>query len=166
MQTLDSVPPAWFRQLDTTDGQGDGCGSSRFDCVMSGAAVLDRETGLVWERDPADFAYNWFVARGSCVGGSAGGRYGWRLPTDAELRTLFNPATYNLYPDAPFVGITGEYWTSNSSVSNSNNAYSVTVGATWDIASDHKSTPLTNKGGWCVRGGGGHDWSYYPLTAP
>src|SRR5262245_61970541 len=44
-------------------------------------AVLDRETGLVWERAPDTIARTWSVAAGRCASLKKGGRFGWRLPS-------------------------------------------------------------------------------------
>jgi hypothetical protein len=67
---------------------------------FSSDAVLDRETGLVWARrlvaDSVPAGVNWFTADSACSGLIVGNRGGWRLPSDAELRTLIdfsNPVT-------------------------------------------------------------------------
>ena len=55
----------------------------------NGEAVLDRETGLTWQRTLD--AYSW--SRGNaCNLVSIGGRWGWRLPTLPELLSVFDPA--------------------------------------------------------------------------
>ena len=60
-------------------------------------AVLDRETGLVWERDPVSahpFAVSgiWEAATTICRQVWTGGRAGWRLPALNELASLFDPS--------------------------------------------------------------------------
>jgi hypothetical protein len=54
---------------------------SSFSCV----AVLDRETGLVWEQTPDSTAFTWAAALDHCTMLLDGGKLGWRLPTDEEL---------------------------------------------------------------------------------
>lgn len=55
-------------------------------------AVLDRETGLVWERSPDGSPRTWFDAVRGCWLISVGGRMGWHLPTIEELASLLDPA--------------------------------------------------------------------------
>jgi hypothetical protein len=43
--------------------------------------VLDKETGLVWERSPSTSATNWFFAIGEAYAKYLGGRMGLRLTT-------------------------------------------------------------------------------------
>src|SRR3990170_9161874 len=44
MRTLEELQPSWSKKI--TDA------SKRFETVLDGAAVLDKETGLVWEQSP------------------------------------------------------------------------------------------------------------------
>src|SRR5262249_23712454 len=63
-------------------------------------AVLDRETGLVWEKSPSSTPLPWedpnapVNAATHCNQLKVGNRAGWRLPTVQELATLidFDPA--------------------------------------------------------------------------
>ena len=76
--------PSWDQTLPA---------STRFIVLsnFNSAAVLDRETGLVWERAPTAGTFNWFAAASVCQGLSTGGRLGWRLPSLQELQSLFDP---------------------------------------------------------------------------
>jgi hypothetical protein len=58
-------------------------------------AVLDRETGLVWERRPSMQPMAWPNARLFCAQKAVGGRGGWRLPAFTELATLIDPSVTN-----------------------------------------------------------------------
>ena len=56
------------------------------------AAVLDRETGLVWEKTPdLTTFYNWLDARVACTEKRVGGRRSWRVPSVHELASLLDP---------------------------------------------------------------------------
>ena len=48
---------------------------------MGSAAVLDRETGLVWERSPSSLTTDWFNAFNHCSFLNVGNRMGWRVPS-------------------------------------------------------------------------------------
>src|ERR671918_2705680 len=58
-------------------------------------AVLDRETGLIWQQCPSTTTVPWMLnnqftgfAVGNCYSAQTGGRTGWRLPTYEELQSL------------------------------------------------------------------------------
>ena len=63
-------------------------------------AVLDRETGLVWERQPGKEILSWPNARLVCAQKAVGGRGGWRLPAFDELSSLVDPGV-NSGPQLP-----------------------------------------------------------------
>src|SRR5262249_11284788 len=71
--------PAWDQTLAS---------STRFLILIgfSNQAVLDRETGLVWQRSPDTAPTTWLNARKGCINKSVGGvqRKGWRLPAINE----------------------------------------------------------------------------------
>jgi hypothetical protein len=78
------------------------------------SAVVDRETGLVWERAPQTTGHPWADARYQCANKAVGGRKGWRLPSIVEFSSLVDTSeTYNpsLPPRHPFLNIQqGTYW--------------------------------------------------------
>jgi hypothetical protein len=76
-------PPSWDQGID---------GPGRFKVLKAfdGAAVLDKETGLVWERASVDGFVDWANAVRECTLSDIGGRLGWRLPRIEELFTLLD----------------------------------------------------------------------------
>ena len=96
------LPQAWDKTLPAND-PGGACpnNSSRFTCVMSGFAVRDNETGLVWEQSPSTTATAWSSARFQCTGRTTGGRTGWRLPSVHELASLVDPSVPSPGPTIP-----------------------------------------------------------------
>jgi hypothetical protein len=79
-------------------------------------AVLDKETGLVWELSPHVAAVTWNEARTTCVNRVIGGQKRWRLPAPSEMRSLVGPAVDapgpNLPPGHPFLNVQPTaYWT-------------------------------------------------------
>lgn len=157
---------AWDRQLSGTDGTV--CQSSRFKCVLtSNAAVLDRETGLVWARNASLFLEN-IWSPDFCGGITIGGRAGWRLPTLEELMSLYDLTNVNPDPSLPdgfpFTNAvdTDGYWTGTTYANSPNMAYYVDFVGESDgapgtgpaAALKSSSTPYRI---WCVRGGQGND---------
>jgi hypothetical protein len=132
-------------------------------------AVLDRETGLVWQRTPGisgtDKAGSSFT---NCVGATTGGRFGWRLPTIAELGSLFDPhSTSGIgLPDGhPFIvtpAVVGSgFWstTVNTSVFNSEVTIDVFLTANSKVGNTTPnffvgSPNAQSYAAWCVRGPG------------
>ena len=148
--------PSWDQTLPA---------STRFIVLsnMSSAAVLDRETGLVWEKAPTTPASNWFDASFACHVLTTGSRMGWRLPTFYELASLLDPTAATTPPlpaGNPFVGIVAMfYWTATAIDAGPTRAqlvdFSVPAGAA--SPSGAAKTASTGFGGnsiftWCVRG--------------
>ncbi len=73
---------------------------SRFTVVLGGKAVLDKKTGLVWERSPDGERRDWSSAMSYCASKVVGGRKGWRIPVFAELSSILEPS--NQGGQAPF----------------------------------------------------------------
>jgi len=164
MKALDDLPPSWHQQLSATGG----CSSERFECVMpivvdpnsppgtEFTAVLDHETGVVWARHASTTSDNWSGAAFTCRAMQLGGRYGWRLPTIEELKSLTDTSPDHLPDDHPFLDVDTSgavaYWSLTSDGSNG--------AATMNYVNPGQNTgalkSLQNRY-WCVRGGVAYD---------
>lgn len=160
MLTLDSLPPTWFRSL-RSDDSADPCTSSRFNCVLSGDGVLDKETGLVWRRTADRNDVTWFAASAGCsllgLGTQAPPlvRLGWRLPTAEELLSLYQVGAVGALPGGhPFNQIdfgSQEYWTATDNPAQALEA--LTIGdyqGGSGFQYREKATGFADQ--WCVRG--------------
>ena len=149
--------PSWDQTLPA---------STRFIVLsnMGSAAVLDRETGLVWEQSPtapptAPNTFTWLAAQSHCNTLTVGNRKGWRLPTLQELASLVdgdpaNTSSPRLPPGHPFTNVQSSfYWSATSIASNSDFAWAVNFSNGFVVVGD-KSNDLFV---WCVRGGQGVD---------
>jgi len=157
MKTLDEIPPVWSQKLPADDGDPvTGCGSSRFECVLDGGAVLDKETGLVWEQFPVTLTYSWASACSHCYRREVDRRTGWRLPTIEELASLVDTTQSNpaLPEGHPFENVQSSYyWSSSTYADNPDFAWFVYfLHGNVDGSVKDVSRPV-----WCVRGGHGHD---------
>jgi 3D (Asp-Asp-Asp) domain-containing protein len=123
------------------------------------AAVLDRETGLVWQQSPdGTNTTNWEGAQFLCNDSAVGGRKGWRLSTLQELTSLVDPSVGfpgpTLPAGHPFSNVQSSYYWSATTF-----AGGATLG--WLVALDTGGVVQGNKGDahffWCVRGGQGVD---------
>ncbi|MBI5289409.1 MAG: DUF1566 domain-containing protein [Chloroflexi bacterium] len=145
--------PAWTRTL-AADNAGDTCNSARFECVLGGIGALDRETGLVWDRDPSAALRDWDSAFNNCLVRTVGGRKGWRLPTAAELGSIVDPSVpapdIMLPPGHPFTVAGVRFWSSTEGTSSSANAYYVD----FSIPDTEELSKISSSArAWCVRGG-------------
>ena len=127
---------------------------------FANAAVLDRETGLVWERSPDPTPARWGPAQTACRNKVVGNRFGWRQPAIQELMSLMDgdPANVDeprLPPGHPFVGISGFYWSGTSEADFPDRAYILRFSFQVFAGSVVKS--VNNIPSWCVRGGPGTD---------
>jgi hypothetical protein len=106
MKTLDEIPASWSQKIPD--------GAKRFEVVLDGAGVLDKETGLVWLRSPDSVKRTWYEALYYCRCLTAGGRRGWRLPTREELSSLEDmdvPTSPRLPAGHPFQNLpSGVFW--------------------------------------------------------
>jgi hypothetical protein len=144
--------PSWDQQLPA---------AQRF-IVLSNwnnEAVLDRETGLVWERQPVMDTFDWVTAMQQCRKHLTANRRGWRLASYAELTSLLDgtQSTPALPAGHPFLGIGGldVFWTATPEEgSNGTHAWFVEIGSadTWIVAGLNFTLRI-----WCVRGDSGQN---------
>ncbi len=140
--------PSWANRLDGLVGP-----AHRWKLVMGGEAVLDRETGLVWEQSPQSGLQFYREAVSECINRTIGGRKGWRLPSIHELASLIDPN--NTSPALP----TGH---SFSNIQSSSYWSATTLhgdpGVVWFANFSEGFVSNTSMAGaldaWCVRGGG------------
>jgi hypothetical protein len=116
-------------------------------------AVLDKNTGLVWEKSPQMADAKWNVARFICINKIIGGQKGWRLPSIPELTSLIDPSVAppgpTLPPGHPFVNVqSANYWSATTIAESPTAAWMVffNAGAVLNTKRDIKSQV------WCVRG--------------
>jgi hypothetical protein len=126
---------------------------------LGGAAVLDKETGLVWEQSPSTLTFSWAFAQAECNFLTTGGRLAWRLPTVQELASLVDPGVPPPGPKLPsghpFSDVQSDiYWSATT--------YDADTTAAWVVSFTDGSAEV--RGGksndryvWCVRGGQGVD---------
>jgi hypothetical protein len=151
MKSLEEIPGSWSRSLSSAGG----CVSERFQCVLNlDEGVLDRETGLVWDRQPSENTFDWDTAVRSCHDRNRGDRLGWRLATVSELLSLLDgQAGGGLPADHPFAltGPNDTYWTATPNTASTGRSMRV------DISDASVVDELTGAAhqAWCVRGPGG-----------
>ena len=158
-QTVSNGPyyatPSWDQTLPS---------STRFIVLsnFNSEAVLDRETGLVWERSPVSaLGIGWFDAVSACENLIVVNRLGWRLPSLQELTSLVDPTQRNpaLPPGNPFEGIASFlgsiFWTATTVVTDSTAAKAVDFSAGSITQISKVVPPLPHSGArfLCVRGG-------------
>jgi hypothetical protein len=145
--------PAWDQKLSAT---------TRF-VVLSdwnSEAVLDRETGLVWEQAPSTVAQTWGFARRLCLQSAKGGRRGWRLPSITELLSLIDPSVASpgptLPPGHPFTNVqsSGGYWSVTTNAQFPTAAWIGSFGGASTVGFVVKGEPdgTETEFVWCVRG--------------
>ena len=118
-------------------------------------AVLDKETGLIWERSPESGVFNWSGAARYCLKNNVAGTRGWRLPSVHELASVIDPSVAfpgpTLPPGHPFLTVqSAPYW---SATTNANY-----LAIAWYV---HFNNGVVSTGAktsatalvWCVRGG-------------
>jgi len=147
MKTLNHIPPTWSQILPTAE---------RFELVLGGAAVLDKETGLVWEQSPNTSSWAWNNAFNVCLGNTVGGRKGWRLPRVEELASLIDPTQSDpslpIDYDSFFSNVQPAYYWSSTAYENDANRARAVFLYNGGVGHGDKSYSYYV---WCVRGGQG-----------
>ena len=154
----------WDRILDSTNGDANGCNSDRFKCIFptaanpTGEAVLDLETGLVWERSQDSTSRSWAGAISHCAKREVGGRKGWSLPIREQLASLVATNTTSGGPviddGHPFQNVHLDfYWSATRSVLDPTFAWWVNFRQGFIDEGDTANTHRV----WCVRGGQSFD---------
>lgn len=150
--------PDKSKTMPANDGGPDGCDSTRFKCVMDGEAVLDKQTGLTWNRDTRfdNKSVSWQEAVNFCQTFVLGDKKDWRLATRDELTTLLDTSKSNpAFPDGhPFKLRKGEghgrgYWTSTEYEDNNKYAWRVNT----YMGKVEESLKIMGAGIWPVRDG-------------
>jgi hypothetical protein len=141
--------PSWDQTLPA---------STRFIILsnFNSQAVLDRETGLVWEKSPQVTIHTWAQARDICLNKSVGSRKGWRLPSIPELASLIDPSVAAPGPTLPaghpFTNVLAPvYWSATTDAGNPTDAWGVGF-ANGNVFGSDKSVGFRVRV-WCVRGG-------------
>ncbi|MBW2175160.1 MAG: DUF1566 domain-containing protein [Deltaproteobacteria bacterium] len=143
---VDNIPPAWSQKLPA---------SERFVLVLDGEAVLDRETGLVWEKSPGTSTTSFYDACYQCYQKEVGGRTGWRLPTIEELMSIVDRSNISpaLPSGHPFSNVQQDFYWSTSNGNSAGQLYTVNfangVVVGWPNSNNYYW--------WCVRGAPGHN---------
>ena len=151
--------PSWDQKIP---------GAQRFICLVdwNNEAVLDRETGLVWQRTPGSEDRSLGEAVFDCYNARTGDRKGWRLPTPEELTTLVDPTQSRpaLPPGHPFQlsnpnALLLRYFTVSTTFPQNipQTASGPFAGIVVDLADGNVSNDIPtfarNGKAWCVRGG-------------
>ena len=150
---LDNIPPAWSQTL-----QCDATACPRFELVMNGAAVLDHETGLVWQRTVNLSSWPWADAINKCVTQPTGDRWGWHLPTIEQLESLMVHRTPGVAPKLPEghpfinVSIDGPYWTATTYTGTPSSAWVLSFGEGPPMSRVVEADKGELRHMWCVRG--------------
>jgi hypothetical protein len=152
---LDKLPPTWSQIIP---------GEHRFEVVLNGEAVLDKETGLVWQRSPWNSQWDWNGGQTQCNYETIGGRMGWHLPTVEQLTSLIDKSssTSRKLPDGhPFGTVWSRYpyWTASTYPGAPDFAFAVD----FKLYDDEEVNPhdvllaydksSADPHVWCVRGG-------------
>lgn len=166
MDKLDQVLAAIKSNEKSSVKSGEGNEMVRWDQVLpaeqrfvvlpafNSDAVLDKETGLVWEKSPQTTAVSSANVRLTCANKAVGGRKGWRLPSLPELASLVDPSVASPGPTLssghPFQNVqSANYWSTSAHAENPALMWGVGFGNGGVLG----LSKAFDQRAWCVRGG-------------
>ena len=166
MDRLDQVLAATKSSEKSSVKSGEGNEMVRWDQVLpaeqrfvvlpafNSDAVLDKETGLVWEKSPQTTAVSSSNVRLTCANKAVGGRKGWRLPSLPELASLVDPSVASPGPTLssghPFLNVQStNYWSTSAHAENPALMWGVGFGNGGVLG----LSKAFDQRAWCVRGG-------------
>jgi hypothetical protein len=123
--------------------------------AFNSEAVLDKETGLIWERSPQTTSAKWIAARRTCIEKNVGGQKGWRLPSLEELTSLVDPSIAppgpTLSPGHPFLTVRSTvYWSATRVDEDAKGSWAVHFGLGGGATFINWAHSVPS---WCVRDG-------------
>jgi len=123
--------------------------------AFNSEAVLDKKTGLVWERSPQTTSARWTVAHRTCIEKNVGGQKGWRLPSLEELTSLVDPSIAppgpTLPPGHPFLTVQSTvYWSATRVDEDARGSWAVHFGLGGGTTFINWAHSVQS---WCVRDG-------------
>jgi len=144
-----TTPPSWSQKLPAAE---------RFVLVLDGDGVLDKETGLVWEKSPSNAVYKWLGAIAHCSNElNVDSRKGWHLPTVEQLASLVDTSvgvSLKLPTGHPFTNVESSYyWAATTGVYDTTGAW----GVLFSNGAVGTQSKTDNWYVWCVRGGQSYD---------
>ena len=143
------VNPIWEIFKDGTDESVGWTNAENTRFAVYYDIVIDKETGLVWQRDLGTFM-SWASAIDHCYDVVAGSRKGWRVPTMAELSSLIDPNQDrpSLPVGHPFNNLQTFYWSSTTYANDNTQAWYVHF---YEGTTNFRPKTF-NAYVWCVRG--------------
>jgi Protein of unknown function (DUF1566). len=105
--------------------------TSQNDYTISALTVIDKITGLEWQRQDDDITRTWEDAWNYCSGLDLDGHQDWRLPGIKELQSIFDygQVTPPAIDQVAFPNTDANvYWSATPDSSNANNAWLIFFG--------------------------------------
>jgi hypothetical protein len=154
--------PSWDQTLPA---------STRFIVLsnFNSQAVLDRDTGLVWERSPSTLVFDGAPPAGTfggthahdhCLNLTVANRAGWHLPTIQELSSLIDSSQSGpaLPAGHPFTIATDtQYWSATGYANSISPAFRIMEFRSGAVGQAGTGGGVIQLHVWCVRGGSGVD---------